>query len=293
MKRAIPPAVALLLAACGGGGSDSPAVSANPPAPAPATPAAPTQPPPAAPAPVGTPIGGPKPNPAPIPSPVSPPPVVEPPAGGARLTVKGARIADALSFGINVSRHLPWVNEPNFTLNQYQMFPVEGRRFFEFGQFSRINATGRPWVGMTIAASADRLQMPTGTGMRVGATLRAQASPQGQGYAPPDVTNPTQTMIADTTPVFASEGAGELLIEPDEDIDLDRTLMTWRNGRYFVQYQVHSVLNRPELFRSCWHVLLPSVVRLACYTWSPDGVIGESVSDDSDGLGQRRYSTGP
>lgn len=301
------PALALiLLAGCGGGGSDPPAVSANPPAATPAPAPAPPGSPPAAPSPAPAPTPSPAPiaPPAPSPGPVpAPPPVSPPPAPppAARLTIKGARIADAFRFGINTAYHLPWVTEPNFTLIQYQAYPVPARNFFEFGQWSQTNITGRPWYGLTIGVAADTFELPAGYAVRLPQQIRTAVTPPGVEYrAPTPSLGLVDTMIDMTSPPQTWEsltayGVPAVLILPDDDVELDRTLVRWAALDYFVEYQVHSVLGRPELFRSCWHVNLPNIIRLACYTWRPEAphVIGESVSDDSDGLGKREYSIGP
>jgi hypothetical protein len=237
-------------------------------------PTAPEAPPPAA-APV-------VPAPAPIPSPVS----VPPPAAG-KETVRGDLISSFMNVSINTYRGLGTFGDSTLQIGQYT-FNREGT--YTFGQAATYNQSFRTFDAMTIEAQIEHFTRPSGgTALRLGATLRAQTTPETEEYIFPNIVFPEAWNRMITPSSLTLTADADLLIEPGDEVELDRSLITWRNGAWFVQYQVGSV--DEATFRVCWHVLLPSVVRLSCYLIEKEtgGLAGVRTADDSDGNGQRIF----
>lgn len=92
---------------------------------------------------------------------------------------------------------------------------------------------------------------------------------------------------------------GTMTLSRDASFAIDRSasyptnalLAEWRNGSYFVQYMVQTE-DSSALLRSCWHVQLPGVFRLACVKHDPDDgeiVRGLYLVDDDEIHGKRTW----
>jgi hypothetical protein len=90
--------------------------------------------------------------------------------------------------------------------------------------------------------------------------------------------------------------AAALNMDPNADILLNRTVHEWRSPiasePWFVQLQLQEHSARD--LRICWHMRLPSVIRLACHTFNRTGgwATGGYVEDDPFGYGPGVWSGG-
>lgn len=270
------PAVALIVAACGSGGTGD----ASEPPPAAASPA-----PPAA-SPVPTPITPPIASPAPAPSPVSsippaPPKAPEPPAGtptpppvappaegtyvpGNLVQVAIATTIDGLQayepdgdgvtmfngFGTNWTR---WTQPQDYRCPE-SICPVRNVRSYPFSGI-RFDAAYIPGGDMVLG--------PT-----------AHWSSAGWGDRNPPLTRSTA-----------------FTIKPTDKLPLDTTIAQWNDGKYYVQIQVGTYQPSNTVFRLCLHIILPDVKNLSCTLHDRiNGALrGLQVIDDSAGLGAIEY----
>ncbi len=276
----------LLLAGCGGGGSDSPTqVSASPEAPA-ATPAPATSPPPVAtvPTPSAPPIASPAPVPVPVSPPAAQPPVAQPPAAQppapppANPTgyVSGQALLTAMQtygeegFQGDKGAVSPWIaSSPTMPSYRFWMFNMGGNnRAWQnekrYVSFSSPYDTGSPYAEAAVAS------MWTGA---IQATLEASVNFH--------TTNRYQAV-----PLYRD---APFVVEPATQYPRDQSLAIWRNGGYSAALTLQS---DGAGFRVCWNATLPEVLRLWCTRHEPSGQFrGIYVIDDSPGMGRHEWGT--
>jgi hypothetical protein len=192
-----------------------------------------------------------------------------------------------MRYGVNSRGANITMGSSGIAIGQYSN---NDRVHYTFGHATKVNQTGRPYYGMTLQSPITHMDRPGGAqALRLGQVLRAEVTPETESYHFPDAAVPQEfiSMIDANSMVLTAEQ--DLVVEPGQRIALDQSLITWRNGAYFVQFQVGSV--DANNYRACWHVLLPNVVRLACFIHGRenDWTMGFRSSDDSDGQGKRDY----
>lgn len=238
-------------------------------------------------------VAGPPSTPAPVPPPSQPTPVLAPipspvtaPPVAVSETISGAQLADFMRVSINSLRGQSTFGDSSLQLKQYVL---NQNGTYSFGLAAISNNSGRSFDGLTIEAPLANFGEAQDMGFVLGKTLRAHGAPETTEYIFPTVILPETWYrnIPPSAPVFTAEN--ELIVRGGDRLELDKSLQTWRSGASFVQFQIGSV--SATKFRVCWHVNLPSVIRVACYLWPKDGGEGGGIHvvDDSDGLGQRTY----
>lgn len=292
-RKSLSIAVLAVLAACGGGGSDSPPASVNPPtnpgpAPAPASPApapsapTPSAPAPATPAPVAPPPVSQTPapvvppvNPAPVPQPNQPPAPPPQPAEG--TYIPGSVILKALlEYKSDGAKHEAW---PTVELSQEYPDAVsvsyyDGGLYFAYDTYPVLY---RPyWQQTNFPVSYMQWDVSYNTG---DFTL-AQNMQVYSGN--------------ENTVLWRPEG---FTIKSDDKFILNQTFAEWKGVTgtdWFVQLQVqdyNGIGADPKLstaaFNLCVHMLVPKVRRLSCtiHDRQTGQFRGVRVVEDSNGLG--------
>lgn len=269
--------IALLLVGCGGGGSDDPVVSANPPAAPPPSATAPS--PSLAPAPSPVTTVPPAPSPAPKPDPMnpaqpapalpSPAPVPPGPSISAAVlsTAIGTQITGPVAANSVATLTMPpatlayvsqdWKTDATYTTNYFH------------------SSDGYPQTG---SARYDLASL----------TLHAteQLVPQADGSYRGNWIGPNMTANG----VNLTRGGA---FDATDPVVLNRTIAQWDASPWFAQLQVQVDDSSDTVFRLCWHVKLPSIIRLSCGKF--DRVTGDyrgaHIVDDSQGIGALTWVT--
>lgn len=255
--------VALLLAGCGGGGDDTQVASNPAPSPVAVAPS-PVAPSPApSPAPI-SPIAAP-PSKAPEPAPVSPPPADPPTIPAPAPSIDAVILNMALGtlvqgpVGPNtVGQPLGFAGDNAFVAQTYHSSPIDPGTY-------RFWSAAPDWTP-DMVGTRTKLQR---------AILSITHTRTGTGY-----------WLGDRM-----EANGTLLISPDGfaasgQIPLNIGLADWQNGPYSAKLLVQTDADN-TVFRLCWDLKLPDVIRLSCGIFDRYSAAfkGVHVVDDSFGQG--------
>ncbi len=228
--------IALLLAGCGGGGSDEQAVSANPPAAAAPAPAPDATPPSKIPTPAA-PIVAP-PAPPPVANPPAAPPPAAPPAGP---TIKGSIVAKAMQT-VTVDRGGPWGVAKPVGFEAAEIMLHQGPQY-QLGTGVRFSDNG-PQPGAYYYRNMSMSVTATFSGSMTLANAMA---------------------VDDSLAIIALVGP-ELHVAAAEDVPLTKTLNTWSGaGDTFASLLISE--NGPAGFNLCWNIATLSLKRLLCNTF--------------------------
>jgi len=82
-------------------------------------------------------------------------------------------------------------------------------------------------------------------------------------------------------------------VVPESTVALNQTLAQWDAAPWFVQLQVQTDASTETVFRLCFHVKLPNVIRLSCgkFDRTTGQLRGVFVADDSQGMGSLSWVT--